>query len=157
MRYQSWAVVSGQVFITDGDEAPEGLLRRHVHEEDGGQRGLGLTVAVRWVVHCVRLQDVEQVLLPATSTINVMNMCTCRVKMVVICVLYNKMFGKIKEKTHHPRTSTRLAPDKQQAPHKWHNKLGNMTTISRAASVVEGKAYCHFSVTVVKLGYLWFT
>ena len=33
-------VVTGNVFITDGNEAPEGPLPRHVHQQQGRNRGL---------------------------------------------------------------------------------------------------------------------
>lgn len=40
-------------------------LRRHVHEEHGGDGSLSLTVALLGTVQRVRLQHAEQVLLPA--------------------------------------------------------------------------------------------
>ena len=42
------------------DGVPEGLLRRHVHQEQGGDRRHGLAVAVHRVQNGVRLQHAVQ-------------------------------------------------------------------------------------------------
>ena len=43
-----------------GDSVPECLLRRHVHQEQCGDRGHGLAVAVDRVQHGVRLEHAVQ-------------------------------------------------------------------------------------------------
>lgn len=40
-------------------------LCRHVHQQHGSDRGLGLAVALLWAVQGVGFQNAEQVLLPA--------------------------------------------------------------------------------------------
>ena len=63
--HQARTEVPCDVLVTNGYQAPEGLLSRHVHQQDGSNRGLGLTVAVLGVVDCVGLQHAEQVCLAA--------------------------------------------------------------------------------------------
>lgn len=53
-----------QIFIADADERPEGLLGGQVHEEEGRDRRLSLTVAGRRVENGVSFEEVEELLLP---------------------------------------------------------------------------------------------
>ena len=63
--HQARTEVARDVLLTNGHQAPEGLLSRHVHQQDGGNWGLGLAVAVLGVVDRVGLQHAEQVRLAA--------------------------------------------------------------------------------------------
>ena len=56
-------MTEGNLLVTNSDEAPERLLGGQLHQQEGGDRGLCLTVAHGRIVHRVRFQHVEQLLL----------------------------------------------------------------------------------------------
>ena len=87
--YQSGAVVAGQVFLTDGHEAPESLFGRHMHEEDGSYWGLSLAIAIHRVVDGVGLEDTEQVVLSETQCLLWLIYVTFMI-VSIICHIYVK-------------------------------------------------------------------
>ena len=66
-RHEPIAEIAFDILFIDLNEHPEGLLGRQVHEEDGSDRCLGLTVANIGIVNGVGFEHVEQTLLPRTS------------------------------------------------------------------------------------------
>lgn len=59
--------VAANVVVIKGDQRPEGMLGGHVHEKDGRNGTLRLTVALGRLVGGKGLQDVEEVRLPGAG------------------------------------------------------------------------------------------
>ena len=64
--HQTRAVVVLQIFVTYRHQTPERLLRRHVHQQQRGDGGLGLAVALYRSVDGVGFEHLKQRLLSET-------------------------------------------------------------------------------------------
>lgn len=63
-RFHALTVVANEILVAYRHEAPECLNRRHVHQQKRGDGRLSLAVAYFAIQNGVRLENLEQFLLP---------------------------------------------------------------------------------------------